>query len=152
MLPISAVACYDLDEGTLLGTVRVRLIESLPVSVGRHGIADEPAARLLVHQELEWRPAPNGNPQRSEQLATLLKAQGNLPVGASSPDAATGPDVFALLDAFTAQEARVVFLECYPWERPAPHLADAVRLQAFHGKPLREDLRIRFAAVLEDVA
>jgi hypothetical protein len=37
----------------------------------------------------------------------------------------------------------VVFLECYPWEKPRRLLDDALRALVFHGKAIREDLRNR---------
>ena len=50
---------------------------------------------------------------------------------------------------FLESEEEIVFLECYPWEKPNAHLTEALKLLLFHGKEVRADLLSRCAEAME---
>lgn len=161
-LPVSAVACYHVGTGAFLGVLRLRLIEALPRGVGRHGLGEQGVpggAARTVSPEIAWHPAPDApsglsraleiawGSLRAEDLHTGLLdtlVQGNGHASSAVAEALGTSDG-------DASDGGVAFIECYPWERPRASLADALRVQAFHGKAIRSDLRARFAAEINPV-
>ena len=139
-LPLCAVACYSARSGALLGVLRLRLIEALPQDVGRHAAPFEGDAAGFSsghRADIQWRPRTDGPLHDTEVLASTFRALQETRGGADLLDGlAAGLRPEGIHPALEV----IVFLECYPWERPRTLLASALEAHAFHGKSIRSDL------------
>ena len=149
LLPMSAVACYQKTTGLFLGVVRLRLLEALPREVGRHAFEPTFGDTRPVRPDLQWRPSPEVPDAIARELEGLFSnlSCSESALGLLENLVAGGGTLEHPGSGRSEERTDVVFLECYPWEKPRRLLDDALRALVFHGKAIREDLRKRLEGI-----